>query len=273
MGLLTVLRAIPLLIVSLLVVGAVSGLLAHLPFGDLRTAMMEPETLFALGLSLRTSLISLALALLIGVPAAHLLARAQFFGKALLETVIDIPLVTPPLVAGVGLLFMLGRDAPVGRALADMSIDILFTQQAIILAQTYVAVAIIVRTARAAFASVDPDYGRMAITLGLTPLWSFLLVEVPMAARGLATAAVLGWARALGEFGATLMVAGATRMRTETLPMAVYLNIASGETGLAVACATLLLGIAFCLLLSVRLLGSARAREGVEEAARASDPA
>ena len=255
---LTLVRAIPLVAMLLLNVGAVGGLFSQLPLSGLSQALSDPETLFALSLSLRTSLVSLALALLIGVPAAHLLARQSFFGKALLETVLDIPLVTPPLLAGVGLLFMLGHDSFVHAALARMGIEILFTQWAIILAQTYVALSIVVRTARAAFSEVDEDYGRIALTLGLTPAWAFLLVEVPMAARGLAAAAILGWARALGEFGATLMVAGATRMRTETLPMAVYLNIASGETGLAVACALLLLAIAFCLLLFVRLIGTAR---------------
>lgn len=255
---LTLVRAVALVLTLLLVAGAVGGLLSQLPLGGLTEALTRPETLFALGLSLRTSLISLALSLVIGVPAAHLLARQSFPGKSLLETVLDIPLVTPPLVAGVGLLFMLGRDSPVHAALATLGIEILFTQAAIILAQTYVALAIVVRTARAAFCEVDADYGRIALTLGLAPLWAFLLVEVPMAARGLVAAAILGWARALGEFGATLMVAGATRMRTETLPMAVYLNIASGETGLAVACAILLLAIAFCLLLFVRLVGASR---------------
>lgn len=259
MAALTLIRATFLGVALLLVVGAVGGLFSQLPLGGLGEALAQPETLFALSLSLRTSLISLALSLAIGVPAAHLLARQIFPGKAVLETVLDIPLVTPPLVAGVGLLFMLGHDSPVHAALAAMGIEILFTQAAIILAQTYVALAIIVRTARAAFSEVDADYGRIALTLGLTPLWAFLLVEVPMAARGLAAAAILGWARALGEFGATLMVAGATRMRTETLPMAVYLNIASGETGLAVACALLLLALAFCLLLAVRLMGTTRA--------------
>ncbi|SDF07003.1 ABC transporter permease [Rhodospira trueperi] len=255
---LAVICAVPLVVIAVTVLGAVVALATHLDAADLAAVMANEETLFAIGLSLRTSLVSLALALVLGIPAAHLLARHRFPGKAVLETLLDLPLVTPPLVAGVGLLFLLGRQSPVGGGLAALGIDLLFSPAGIILAQTYVAASIVVRTARTAFQEVEPAYAYMAWTLGLSPGWAFLLVEVPMAARGLATAAVLGWARALGEFGATLMLAGATRMRTETLPMAVYLNIASGETGLAVACALILLAIAFALLLVVQALSATR---------------
>ncbi|MDO6680705.1 MULTISPECIES: ABC transporter permease [unclassified Oceanobacter] len=254
MNWLGLLFALPLVLMALVIIGVVGALVSYLSPGDLQSALLSEETLFAVGMSLQTSLLSLALALLLAVPAAHCLARQAFPGKAMVETLLDLPMVTPPLVAGVGLLFLLGYQSPVGAALAAAGINLLFSPAGIVLAQTYVAASIIVRTARAAFASVDQDYARMAWTLGLSPGWAFLLVEIPMAARGLVTAAVLGWARALGEFGATLMVAGATRMYTETLPMAVYLNIASGETGLAVACALILLGLAFLLLLATRLV-------------------
>lgn len=259
--LLVVAFSLPLALVALLALGTVGALVTHLAPADLRVALFAEETLFAVGLSLKTSALSLCLALLLGVPTGHLLARHRFWGKTMLETLIDIPLVTPPLVAGVGLLFLLGRNGSIGSGLAAINVDILFSQAAIVLAQTYVAASIVVRTARAAFADVDADYARMGWTLGLPPMATFLLVEVPMAARGLAAAAVLGWARAIGEFGATLMIAGATRLRTETLPMAVYLNIASGETSLAVACAVILLALAFALLLLTRLLTGFSPRE------------
>ncbi|WP_425517696.1 ABC transporter permease [Oceanobacter mangrovi] len=232
-----------------------------MPWQSLQQALLSEETRFATLLSLQTSLLSLLIALCLGVPAAWLMARQQFAGKVWLETLLDIPLVTPPLVAGVGLLFLLGHRGTLGSQLAQWGIEILFSTTGILLAQIYVAASIIVRTARAAFAEVDADYARMAWTLGLPPLWSFLLVEVPMAGRGLAAAAVLGWARALGEFGATLMLAGATRMKTETLPMSVFLNISSGETGLAVASAAILLVMAFVLLLLTRLLARRRTIE------------
>ncbi|CCG08513.1 Molybdate ABC transporter, permease protein [Pararhodospirillum photometricum DSM 122] len=222
--------------------------------------MQERETLFAAGLSLKTSLTALGLALLFGVPAAYVLARHAFPGKALIEGLLDLPMVTPPLIAGMGLLFLLGRDAPVGGLLADAGLAVLFSPAGIIVAQAYVALSVLVRGARAAFEAVDPEVAGVAATLGLSPGWVFLLIEVPMAGRGLVSAAVLGWARALGEFGATLMVAGATRLHTETLPMAIYLNIASGEPGIAIACALVLMTLALTLLLLLRALSSHPAR-------------
>ncbi len=254
---------LPLAMVSLLVLATIGALLTHLSPAALNEALCADETLFAVALSLKTSLLSLCISLLIGVPSAHLLARHSFPAKTVLETLLDIPLVTPPLVAGVGLLFLFGRNSMLGGGLVEFGIEFLFSPLGIVLAQTYVATSIIIRTARTTFAGIDPDYADMAMTLGMSPFWSFLLVELPMAARGLAAAAVLGWARALGEFGATLMVAGATRLHTETLPMAVYLNIASGETDLAIACAVILLALAFGLLLLTRLLSAVSPREEI----------
>lgn len=246
--------SIPLALLSIIVTGTVVALLIHLAPEQLFLALQTKETWYALRLTLGTSLISLSLALLLGVPSAYLLARCQFPGKVIIETLLDIPLVTPPLVAGVGLLFLMGHNSPLGQGLDKLGIELLFSPSGIILAQTYISASIIVRCAQATFSNLDPDYRKMASTLGLTPIWTFLLIEIPMSAKGLVSAMILGWARALGEFGATLMLAGATRMYTETLPMAVYLNIASGESDLAVACAVILLGLAFILLIATRLL-------------------
>lgn len=264
--LLLLLLSVPMLLLCLTVLGAVGSLMAYLPWPVFVAAVQDPETLFALRMSLQTSLLALLLALLLGVPTAWLLARQSFPGKALVSTLLDLPMVTPPLVAGIGLLFFLGHQSWFGRQLAATGLELLFSPAGVVLAQTYVASSLIVRTARAAFQAVDPEYAAVAATLGLAPGWTLLLVDIPMAARGLATAAVLGWARALGEFGATLMLAGATRMHTETLPMAVFLNIASGETAIAVACALLLLGLAFLLLLALKLLAW---RRPVSEAGQA----
>lgn len=251
---LLLLLGLPMVLLCLMVLGAVGSLVAYLPWPVFLEAVQDPETLFALRMSLQTSLLALLLALLLGVPTGWLLARQSFPGKVLVSTLLDLPMVTPPLVAGIGLLFFLGQQSGFGQQLAATGLQLLFSPAGVVLAQTYVASSLIVRTARAAFQAVDPEYAAVAATLGLAPGWTLLLVELPLAARGLATAAVLGWARALGEFGATLMLAGATRMHTETLPMAVFLNIASGETAIAVACALLLLGLAFLLLLLLKLL-------------------
>jgi molybdate transport system permease protein len=249
---------IPFALLAAVIAGTVFSLLFYLAPDQLLQALMAEETWFALRLTLSTSLISLSLALFLGIPTAYVLARYRFPGKMLLETLLDLPMVTPPLVAGVGLLFLLGRNSPLGRTLGLWNIELLFTPAGIIVAQTYVAASIIVRSAQATFSQQDVNYRHMALTLGLSPGWAFLLVELPMAAKGLVAAAILGWARALGEFGASLMIAGATRMYTETLPVAVYLNIASGETEVAVACAVILLGLAFLLLSGTRLVHAMR---------------
>lgn len=263
----------PLVLLCATILGAIGALVLRLPLAALAEALRAPETYFAAAFSLRTSLVALGLALLLALPTAHLLARRRFPGKAVVETVLDLPMVTPPLIAGIGLLFLLRRDAPLGRALSAAGIELLFSPAGVILAQTYIASSVVVRAGRAAFGAVDPGYAETAATLGLPPVWAFLLVEVPMAGRALLAAAILGWARALGEFGATLMVAGATRMRTETLPMAVYLNIASGRTDIAIASALILLGIAFALLLALRLIAGERATGILPEARRAGTEA
>ncbi|TCM82702.1 ABC transporter permease [Rhodovulum steppense] len=258
MRVLAVLVWAPLVLIVATILGAVGALASQLPLASLAEALASDETRFAVAMSLRSSLTALALALALGVPSAWLLARRRFPGKPVVETILDLPMVTPPLVAGIGLLFLLGREAPVGGALSAMGLELLFSPAGVILAQTYIATSVIVRSARAAFGAVDPGFAANAATLGIPPFWAFLLVEVPMAGRALLAAAVLGWARALGEFGATLMVAGATRMQTETLPMAVFLNIASGRTDIAIACALILLALAFALLLAIRLLTAER---------------
>ena len=253
--------AVPLAVIVLAIAAVLVGLGARLTLGELMASLGSAETLFALRLSLTTSLVSLAIAVLLGVPAAYLLARRRVPGMALIDTLLDLPLVMPPLVAGLGLLFVIGRQSPV-PPLARLGAELLFSQAGIVLAQSFVATTIVLRAAKAAFAAVDPGYRAVAGTLGLSParvLWS---IDLPLAGGGIAAGIVLAWARALGEFGATLMVAGATRMHTETLPMAIFLNIATGETGVAVACALVLLSTAFILLLIIRALGGSASQRG-----------
>ena len=254
--------AVPLAVIVLAIAAVLVGLGARLTPGELMASLGSAETLFALRLSLTTSLVSLAIAVLLGVPAAYLLARRRVPGMALIDTLLDLPLVMPPLVAGLGLLFVIGRQSPV-PPLARLGAELLFSPAGIVLAQSFVATTIVLRAAKAAFAAVDPGYRAVAGTLGLSParvLWS--AIDLPLAGGGIAAGIVLAWARALGEFGATLMVAGATRLHTETLPMAIFLNIATGEIGVAVACALVLLSTAFILLLIIRALGGSASQRG-----------
>ena len=244
---------IPLGLVVIFVAGVLIALVSQVSGGELASALRSSETQFALRLSLECSLAAVAFASLLGVPAAYFLARRDFRGKGLFDTVLDIPLVMPPLVAGVGLLFLLGRGM-LGGPLAELGISFVLSPWGAVVAQTFVAVPIVIRTSKAAFESVDPGYEAAAVTLGLGPWKVFVKINLPLAGRSIASGIVLGWARALGEFGATLMVAGATRFHTETLPIAVYLNISSGELGIAVSCALVLVGTAFLLLLVLRLI-------------------
>jgi molybdate transport system permease protein len=246
---------VPTGLLVLFIVGVLVGLFIHIPLSQALATLASAETRFALGLTLLTSGGATMTAVLLGVPAGHFLARQRFRGKLLVDTLIDLPMTMTPLVAGVGLLFLLGSDA-VRHLLDRLGIELLFTPWGAVLAQALIATPIMTRTSRAAFAAIDTRYEQAAQTLGLAPGQVFLKVALPMARPVLLSGVVLCWARAVGEFGATLMVAGATRFRTETLPIAVYLNISSGELGIALVCAWLLIMTGFLVLLILRWIGA-----------------
>jgi molybdate transport system permease protein len=243
----------PLLLLLLAIGGVIFALLYQLSPAEFLTAFSSEETLFALKLSLIASIAAIGIAIVIGVPSGYTLARISFRGKFILDTILDIPLVMPPLVAGVGLLFLFGHTL-LGGMLDFLDIQILFTPLGAALAQAFVATPIVTRTSKAAFLSVNQRYEWVAQTMGMKPVQIFFRVTLSLAKRGILAGLILGWARAMGEFGATLMVAGATRRLTETLPISVYLNISSGELGIAISCAFLLLITGFILLLILRLL-------------------
>ncbi|MDJ0932463.1 hypothetical protein [Breoghania sp.] len=220
--------ALPLAIVALAILGVLLGLGARPAPAELLAALREPETLFALRLSLTTLLISLVIAILFGVPSAYLLARRKWRGMALIDTLLDLPLVMPPLVANIGLLFVIGRNSPV-PPLARLGAE------APVFSGRYRPGADIRGHHPRAEERKGGVWGGRSGLSGccrharafVCPRSSFS-VDLPLAAGGITAGIVLAWARALGEFGATLMVAGATRMHTETLPMALFLNIATG---------------------------------------------
>ena len=245
--------SLPLAVLVLSVIVLVVGMASRLSPAELWSALSSAETIFALRLTLITSALATGVAFLLGVPAAYFLARRRFPGRGVIDTILDLPLVMPPLVAGVGLLLLLG-DTPLGRALNAAGIRIIFTPAGAVAAQAFVASFFVVRGAKIAFEAIDPDYEAVALSLGANPYQVFWEVTLPLAGRGLISAVTLGWARAMGEFGATLMVAGATPFRTETMPVAVFLNISSGEIGVALACALVLLAAGFCLLGLLRWL-------------------
>ncbi len=238
----------------------VVGLVARALFGGgLLAALSSPVVLDALRLSLVTTAISLVLVLVFGTPLAFLLARRSFRGSSLVETAVDLPIVVPPSVAGLALLFVFGRMGLVGGALEGFGITIPFTTFAVILAQTFVAAPFYVRSARAGIAGVDRDIEDAARIDGASERDVFRWVTAALAGSALAAGAVMSWSRALGEFGATIMFAGSLQGRTQTLPLVVYAEFGGGDLDASVAAAAILILAAFGVLVSVRVLRWGRA--------------
>lgn len=215
----------------------------------------EPLVVAALRLSLVTSLASVLVVVALGLPVALLLATHAFPGKRLVETLVTLPMVLPPTVAGLGLLLAFGRSGLVGGALEGFGISIPFTTLAVVLAQVFVALPFFITTATAGLREVDPAFLDAAATLRAGPAYRALRVLVPLSLPSLLAGAAMGWARALGEFGATITFAGNLPGRTQTMPLAVYLNL---ETDLdaAVALAVLLLAVSFAVLFAARGWGA-----------------
>lgn len=213
----------------------------------------------ALGLSLVTTALSLALTVGFGLPLAVLLARRTFRGKWLLEAFVDLPIVLPPAVAGLALLLVFGRRGVLGAPLEAAGIDIAFTTIAVVVAQTFVAAPFFVRSARAGIAGVDRDLEDAARVDGASEMRLFRDVTVPLAAPALAAGLVMSWARALGEFGATIMFAGSVEGRTQTLPLVVYSEFQGGDLDASIAAAAILVVAAFGVLLAVRVFHWGRA--------------
>lgn len=210
----------------------------------------------ALRLSLTTTAISLCVVILLGTPLAYLLGRTTFRGQSIVETIIDLPMVLPPAVAGLALLMAFGRRGLVGEQLdRQFGITIGFTTTAVILAQIFVSAPFYIRSARAGFARYDRGIEEAAAVLGASPLQVLWHVTLPLIRPALGAGVVLAWARALGEFGATIMFAGSIAGRTETMPLAVYGRYEAGDLNTALLLSVILVACAMLVLLSVRLSG------------------
>ena len=211
-----------------------------------------PIVLDALRLSLSTTAISLVITVCLGTPLAFVLARRRFRGVGLIETVIDLPIVLPPSVAGLALLLVFGRRGYLGEPVANAGLDIAFTTVAVVLAQVFVAAPFFIRAARAGIASVDADLEDAARVDGASERQIARFVSLPLAAPALAAGLVMSWARALGEFGATIMFAGNLEGRTQTLPLAVYSEFQTGSVDRSIAAAAILVVAAAGVLVAVR---------------------
>jgi molybdate transport system permease protein len=221
---------------------------------DLLATYIPNETVQkALWLSIATSTITTAIVIIIGTPAAYFHSRSHYLGKFFVDTLIDLPLVLPPAVAGLALLLLFGRTGLLGRYLNVLGIDIAFTTVAVVLAQIFVASPFYIRQAKALFEQLDPAYEETAKTLGSSSLRTFLFIILPLCATGLTSGAIMTFARALGEFGATIMFAGNLPGVTQTMPLAIYAAM-QGDFDVAITISVLLVAISLTIMLTVKLL-------------------
>ena len=220
---------------------------------DLIDALGEPGALDALWLSLRTTAASLAIILVFGTPAAYLLATRSFRGKAAVVTLIELPLVLPPAVAGIALLAAVGPSGVLGGAIEAAGIELSFATAGVVVALTFVASPFYIRQAIAAFAAVDRTLLDASRTLGVSEARGFVRVMIPVALPGLAAGTALALGRALGEFGATLMFAGSFQGVTQTVPLAIYDRF-STDFESALALSAVLVAVSAAILLSVKLV-------------------
>jgi molybdate transport system permease protein len=221
--------------------------------GDLVSSLGDEGSLEALWLSLLCSTVAIVLIVLVGTPAAYLLATRRFRGRSVVVTLVELPLVLPPAVAGIGLLAALGPQGLFGGA----GPELVLTTAGVIVALTFVSAPFYMRQAQAGFEAMDTTLLDASRTLGSGEARTFLRVGIPAAGPSLAAGLALAWGRALGEFGATLMFAGSFRGVTQTVPLAIYERFSTDFTG-ALALSAVLVGVSAALLLSVKLLsGSA----------------
>jgi molybdate transport system permease protein len=233
------------------------ALFTQVPLTDVPDLLRDPAVREALKVTARTNLVANVLILAFGTPAAYFIATRHFRGRALVITLVELPLVLPPAVAGIGLLAAFGAGGLLGDDLANAGIVLPFTEWAVVLAVTFVASPFYVRQAIAAFEGVDSTLTDAARTLGAGPSRTFLRVALPLAAGGLAAGWVLAFARGIGEFGATIVFAGNVRGETQTLTLAVYESLES-SFDVALAISILLVVLSGTVLLSYKLLSSWR---------------
>lgn len=217
---------------------------------------LDAETLAIARFTALMAGVATLIALPLAVLTAWLLARSRIPGRAVIEALASLPLVLPPVATGLILLRLLGQRSPVGRTLDAMGVEIIFTWKAVVLAMAVMEFPLIVRAVRAGIEGVDTRFEHVAATLGARPLRVFLTVTLPLAARGVLAGALLGYSRALGEFGATIMVAGSIPGRTRTLAVGIYDFVETGHEDRAIALLVVSLCLSFGAILLSNFVGS-----------------
>jgi molybdate transport system permease protein len=227
------------------------ALLLRAGLGVLLQNLANTQVMQAVSLTLMTTTLTTLLAVLMGTPLAYLLARYEFRGRNIVETMIELPMVLPPAVAGVALLMAFGRRGVLGSYLSDAGLELAFTQAAVVLAQLFVAGPFYVKAAIAGFAKVEKDIEEASAIDGAGPLTIFRQITVPLTWPALSGGLVMTWARALGEFGATIIFAGNFPGRTQTMPLAIYIGFEL-DLSVALTLSMMLLVISFGVLLVVK---------------------
>ncbi len=229
----------------------VASLFLRISPGAFLSSLSDPVVTDALVLSLTTACAGTAIVILCGTPISYINARYAYRGRDIIDSLIDIPVILPPAVAGLALLMAFGRNGVVGRYLDMFGIEIAFTTLAVVLAQVFVASPFYIRQARASFEAIDRGLEDASRTLGASPIRTFVRITLPLAAGGLVSGAVMTFARALGEFGATIMFAGNIQGRTQTMPLAIYTTM-QGDIDASLALSVILVIISFGVIAGVR---------------------
>lgn len=253
-------RLIALILFSLIVIITILfftlpllALLLRISPQEFITAILKPDVKNAIILSLITASAATVIIVLLGTPLAYLNARVAYKGRSFVDTLLDLPIVLPPSVAGLALLVLFGRRGLIGSYLNDMGVSIIFTTFAVVLAQVFVAGPLYIRQAKSAFAMVDQTFESAARTLGAPPLTTFIRITIPLAWTGLVSGLILAFARAIGEFGATIMVAGNLPGKTQTMPLAIY-GLMQSDLTASIALSLVLIGISCIILVIIRFL-------------------
>jgi molybdate transport system permease protein len=239
----------------------VVAIFAHTSPSKLISSLGDASATDALRLSLETTAMAIGVILVVGTPAAYLLATREFRAKQIVVTLVELPLVLPPAVAGIGLLAALGPKGILGNTLDNAGIELVLRTAGVVVALIFVASPFYLRQAQAAFASLDRSWLEASRTLGAGEARTFARIAIPSAAQGLAAGLALAWGRALGEFGATLMFAGSFRGITQTAPLAIYERFATDFDG-ALALSAVLVAVSGALLLGVKALWGSGALGG-----------
>jgi molybdate transport system permease protein len=245
-----------LALIILFLAGILISMLAYTDWNTFVSALFSEEIMFAIRLSLITATVATTIAILIAIPVAYAISYTRFPGKDIIDSLLDLPIVISPVALGAALLVFF--NSPLGSGIDDNVMKFVFAVPGIVLAQVVVISALAIRLLKSTFDSIDPRYEQVGRTLGLTKPKAFIKITLPLAKDGLIAAGILTWARAVGEFGATVTLAGATAMKTETLPVAIFLSLASADVEQAIAVIFLLVIIAVVALLVMRKITKRR---------------